>query len=117
MHVAPPYIFLQFSCCFVTLQRSRRHLQVHARDLNAVERGIRGYQDNASGAVKKGWTVQPCSKLLDAWCMSFTDLLLLQLLRASLQIEVVEVAMEQHTESLLLPHLLLPQPWHLHPTT
>ncbi|KAL3149003.1 hypothetical protein ABBQ32_001857 [Trebouxia sp. C0010 RCD-2024] len=34
-------------------QRSRRSLQVHARDLNAVERGIRGYQYNASGAVKK----------------------------------------------------------------
>ena len=27
---------------------------MHARDLNAVERGIRGYQYNASGAVKKG---------------------------------------------------------------
>lgn len=44
--------------CLVLLQRSRRNLQVHARDLNAVERGIRGYQYNASGAVKKGWTVQ-----------------------------------------------------------
>ena len=29
---------------------------------------------------------------------------------------VVEVATEQHMESLLLPHLRLLQPWQLHPT-
>ena len=50
------------------LQRSRRNLQIQARDLNAVEKGIRGYQYNASGAVKKGWALQP---LKNFCCISF----------------------------------------------
>ena len=101
-------------CSFVLLQRSRRNLQVHARDLNAVERGIRGYQYNASGAVKKGRALQlfcPCHTqvLNDLYSVSSTDLLLLQLLRASLQIMVLGVAMEQCMEFLQPPHLLLLQ--------
>ena len=39
-------------------QKSRGSLQVNARDLNAVERGIRGYQANAEKNVKNG---QPCT--------------------------------------------------------
>lgn len=38
----------------MALQASKSPIRVQARDLNAVEKGIRKYQYNASGAVKKG---------------------------------------------------------------
>jgi len=42
------------------IQKSRGSVQVNARDLNAVERGIRGYQANAEKNVKNGqyWAFQ-----------------------------------------------------------
>ena len=47
-----PLLLSKLDMCLT--QKSRGSLQVNARDLNAVERGIRGYQANAEKNVKNG---------------------------------------------------------------
>ena len=84
------------------MQRSRKCLQVYARrEANAVERGIRNYQYNASGAVKKGAQSMQrrnpgrhvAAGLTTAALCLMSSIHCMQLLRASMLMTAAEAAM------------------------
>lgn len=62
------YLYQILTWSWHDLQNARRSLQIYARDLNAVEKGIRSYQYNAEKNVKKGVLQHSCHHLTVVPC-------------------------------------------------